>query len=54
MAETRPIDLWFTMGSTYSDRRVMRLPALEKATGILEDAVSWYRDGAVRPVPAAR
>ncbi len=34
MAETRPIDFFFTMGSTYSYLAVMRLPAVEQATGI--------------------
>jgi 2-hydroxychromene-2-carboxylate isomerase len=34
MAEARPIEFWFTMGSTYSYLAVMRLPAIEKASGI--------------------
>ena len=34
MAETRPIEFWFTMGSTYSYLAVTRLAAVEKATGI--------------------
>lgn len=29
-----PIEFWFTMGSTYTYLTVMRLPELEKATGI--------------------
>ena len=33
MAST-PIDFWFTMGSTYSFLSVMRLPELQRATGI--------------------
>lgn len=33
MATSR-IDFWFTMGSTYSYLSVMRLPALQRATGI--------------------
>jgi 2-hydroxychromene-2-carboxylate isomerase len=34
MADARPIEFWFTMGSTYSYLATMRLPAVEKATGI--------------------
>jgi 2-hydroxychromene-2-carboxylate isomerase len=34
MAESPPIDFWFTMGSTYSYLTVMRLAEVEKVTGI--------------------
>jgi 2-hydroxychromene-2-carboxylate isomerase len=34
MDATKPIEFWFTMGSTYSYLTVMRLPDLEKASGI--------------------
>jgi 2-hydroxychromene-2-carboxylate isomerase len=34
MARPRQIDFWFTMGSTYTYLTVMRLPEIEKATGI--------------------
>src|SRR5690349_3968949 len=34
MARSRQIDFWFTMGSTYTYLVVMRLPELEKASGV--------------------
>jgi len=34
MAVTSGIDFWFTMGSTYSYLTVMRLPEIERSTGI--------------------
>jgi len=34
MAGTPGIDFWFTMGSTYSYLTVMRLPEIERSTGI--------------------
>jgi len=34
MAMAGPVDFWFTMGSTYTYLAVMRLPAVEKASGI--------------------
>src|SRR5690348_2886728 len=34
MAAAKPIEFWFTMGSTYTYLTVMRLPELEKASGI--------------------
>src|SRR5690348_17709932 len=34
MAAAKPIEFWFTMGSTYTYLTVMRLPKLEKASGI--------------------
>jgi 2-hydroxychromene-2-carboxylate isomerase len=34
MAESPPIDFWFTMGSTYTYLTIMRLAEVEKGTGI--------------------
>jgi 2-hydroxychromene-2-carboxylate isomerase len=34
MAQEKPIDVWLTLGSTYSYLTVMRLPEIEEATGI--------------------
>jgi 2-hydroxychromene-2-carboxylate isomerase len=32
---TDPVDFWFTMGSTYSYLTVMRLPEIQRSTGIV-------------------
>lgn len=34
MSNERPIDFWFTMGSTYTYLTVMRLPSIERLTNI--------------------
>src|SRR5262245_20664769 len=34
MSNVRPIDFWFTMGSTYTYLTVMRLPSVERSTTI--------------------
>src|SRR5579864_1090008 len=34
MSDPKQIDFWFTLGSTYTYLTVMRLPDIEKATGV--------------------